>query len=152
MWSQNYLRPLYTAMVLLATALLLLFLRSETSRDTIPEIDPQDEVAAGKRALSSAFFRVCWVANFGGAFSVSMVFYLLPKIVVHLEISSVQHGAMLAASRLVVIATLLTMYATGFWRDPGEFFLRIRRWGRDRHCPAAGEPVSSKGLTAQSPK
>ena len=46
-----------------------------------------------------------WIANFGGTFSISIVLYLLPKLLVELHVPSDEHGLMLAIGRTIVINT-----------------------------------------------
>jgi len=75
-----------------------------------------EATAARERVLSAGFSRVAWIANFGGMFSFSIVLYHLPRVAVNLGIPADQHGAMLAGSRLVVLATFFAMHFSTFWR------------------------------------
>ena len=109
------LTPLYLAMVLtVASVGLLLRLRGDSKpRLNIP---PAAATADAETvALSAAFSRVCWAVNIGGTFSMSIVFYLLPKLLVELNIPADQHGMMLAIGRTVSIGTFVSMHASSFW-------------------------------------
>ena len=70
---------------------------------------------AEKSELANAFKRLSWLANMGGMFGASLVLYLLPGFVVHIGISADDHGKLLAAWRVVIIATYLLMHNAGFW-------------------------------------
>lgn len=68
-----------------------------------------------KQRLSSAYATLAWMANVSGAFAVSMVFYLLPALIVKLDYPSDEHGIMLGVMRFVVIGMYLALYFTRFW-------------------------------------
>ncbi len=75
------------------------------------------EQAAHDPAIAQAilFKRLGWIANFGGVFGGSMIFDLLPGMVVSLNILPEEHGLLLAAWRAVTIATYLLMHVSKFW-------------------------------------
>ncbi len=90
-----------------------------TMRGT-PVVTPGDasglaDSAVRRQSLSAAFARLSWIANLGGAFAISMIFHLFPKLVVELGIGSERHGMMLVLVRLVAISTYLLMYYSSFW-------------------------------------
>ena len=67
------------------------------------------------RARSATFARLAWIANLAGAFSMSMVLHLLPRLVVDIGIPPDAHGFMLATMRLLVMGVYLLMYGLNFW-------------------------------------
>lgn len=67
------------------------------------------------RELSAAFARLCWISNSGHAFAMTMVFFLLPDLVVNLNISPNTHGILLGVLRGIVILTYLAMQTLTFW-------------------------------------
>src|SRR5581483_482619 len=67
------------------------------------------------RALSASYVRLAWMANLGGTFAMSMIFHLSPKLLVAMGVDSRRHGAVLAFSRAVVIATYFVMHRSVFW-------------------------------------
>jgi MFS family permease len=113
LFQHNVAWPLQAALALIALDLSLLLL----TRDTPPSFFPDagdDEVGVDAR-LSAAFARLAWVANIGGAFSISIVLFLLPKLIVSLDVSPETHGAVLAVGRLFAIGTYCLMHASHFW-------------------------------------
>ncbi|MBI3864559.1 MAG: MFS transporter [Planctomycetia bacterium] len=66
-------------------------------------------------ALASRYQRLSWIANLGGVFGASMVFHLLPDVIVNLGISSDAHGRLLAVWRAIIIAMYLLMHVSSFW-------------------------------------
>ena len=77
-----------------------------------------NDVADGSShtSLSQAFARLAWIANFGGMFSMSMVWFLLPPLMVSLEIAADHHGVILAIGRIVIMCSYVVMHCTRFWR------------------------------------
>lgn len=73
------------------------------------------EILQVRRRLSAEFSNFCWIANMAGAFSMSMVMHLLPKLVKLLDIPSDHHGFIMAFSRVVVIGSYLSLNNTKFW-------------------------------------
>jgi DHA1 family multidrug resistance protein-like MFS transporter len=67
------------------------------------------------RALAASFARLSRVANLGGAFSMSMIIYLFPKLAVETGIPSDVHGMLLAGMRMVIVALYLLMHLTSIW-------------------------------------
>jgi len=67
-------------------------------------------------SLSQSFARLARFANFGGMFSMSMLWFLLPQLVISLDIPADRHGLILATGRMVVMGTYLLLYLTSFWR------------------------------------
>ena len=68
-----------------------------------------------RAALAGAFARLAWIANIGGAFSMSMVLHLFPKLAVSLHVPAEQHGTIVATMRLAVIGVYLLMHRVSFW-------------------------------------
>ena len=67
------------------------------------------------RRRAASYVRLAWIANLGGAFSISMVFHLLPKLMVELNVPPEEHGFMVAMMRLLVICVYLSMWRLTFW-------------------------------------
>ena len=65
--------------------------------------------------LSVFFSRLAWTANLGGAFSMSMVFHLLPRLMVDLDIAADAHGWLIMFCRACVLATYVLLYRLAFW-------------------------------------
>ena len=78
--------------------------------------------ASGTKTLSSSsatprFFAVAgWFANVGGAFTLSLIVFIFPKLATSLDIPSSTHGLMLGAMRLLVIGVYFLLHFTFFWR------------------------------------
>lgn len=70
---------------------------------------------ARHRAISSGFARMNWIANLGGAFSMSMILHLFPQLAVNLHVPSELHGTIVVAMRVAVIGVYLLMYRSQFW-------------------------------------
>jgi MFS family permease len=67
------------------------------------------------QSLSAAFARLAWTANLGGAFAMSTVVHLLPRLMVQMDIPAQRHGTMLALTRIFVIAMYIAMHRMRFW-------------------------------------
>jgi len=65
--------------------------------------------------LSVFFSRLAWTANLGGAFAMSMVFHLLPRLMVDLEIAADNHGWLVMSCRGCVLMTYVLLYRLTFW-------------------------------------
>lgn len=65
--------------------------------------------------LSVFFSRLAWTANLGGAFSMSMVFHLLPRLMVDLDIAANNHGWLIITCRGCVLLTYVLLYRLAFW-------------------------------------
>ena len=87
----------------------------------VRERDPADEEASPSDAgdydadLSRLFSRVNWCANFSGMFSMSLIWFLLPKLIVQQEIDADVHGTLMACGRACTIGTFLLMYLVPKW-------------------------------------
>ena len=81
--------------------------KSETGGPAVPVQVPHP--------IAPAFFRLCWIANFGGAFAGGMVFFLLPDFMVSLDIPSEEHGMLLAIWRATAMGVYLLMHKVSFW-------------------------------------
>jgi MFS family permease len=104
--------PLYVAMVLILTAFMLLCCLREPSAMGSAE---QVESSTVTRQLAQSFTRLTWIANFGGMFSMSIVWFLFPILIVELEVMPMMHGAVLAVGRIVVMSTYSLMHFFPFW-------------------------------------
>ena len=119
--------PTWTAMILLVGAMLLVLCCRDESRLHCSAKDQPDDTPYD--ALSTAYSRLAWLANIGGTFSASSVIFLLPKLVVHLDIASQQHGILLASSRIIVISCLLSMHFFTFWHHRFRVSLGVQILG-----------------------
>ena len=107
--------PLLAGIGLSLLSLILILGGVDRFVSTNPQADERPRQRTESAALAPAFARLGWVANFGGTFSVSIVFFLLPRLVVSLGIASTAHGIILALSRVIVIATFFSMHVSKFW-------------------------------------
>jgi len=69
----------------------------------------------GHRELSAFFSRMAWTANLSGTFSMSMVFHLLPRLMVDLGVPPDDHGGLIMLCRGCVLATYVLLYCSAFW-------------------------------------
>ena len=108
--------PLLVAMGLTAVSFsCLLFLTEPEVRRKGPEPEPTVDETKDV-CLARAFMRLNWIANFGGMFSMSILWFLFPILVVQLDVAPAAHGIMLAAGRLVVMSSFCAMYLLPFWQ------------------------------------
>lgn len=115
--------PIYIAIGLITTNLILLSLSQSKTKSSSRVEGAQERSTDGvtdgtqspnKLAPETARL-VGWLANIGGAFSVSLVLHLFSDLAVHLEVSPDLHGTLLASMRVVIIAVYLVMHLTSFW-------------------------------------
>ena len=86
-------------------------------RDTDGDDKPAVPAAGDSlHGLSDTFVQLSWLANLGGAFSVSMILHLFPQLAVSLGVPPNQHGAILAMMRVVVICVYVVLHHTDFWK------------------------------------
>ncbi len=57
-----------------------------------------------------------WASNIMSALSMSLIFFVFPQLATELGISASLHGAMLAATRVVVVGMYFLLHFTDFWR------------------------------------
>ena len=149
--------PMYCALSLLPFSLLLV-LWGHRNRFYLPPVcaqleDTTSDLAGDLSSLFSAFAILSWVTNIGGTFSISMVIFLLPELIVEIGVTSAHQGWLLAFSRGVVIATYLLMYASRRWRFcflGGLFVQALAIVGLFYLATANGEGQLILGLTALS--
>lgn len=79
--------------------------------------------------LAPVFTRLTWMANFAGMFSMGTLWFLLPELVVSLEIPSKTHGQVLAAGRSLVVATYVMMYVFPIWNYQYRYFVLTQAFG-----------------------
>jgi MFS family permease len=99
----------------------------------IPRSGPEAGSSPADFSSALLFARLNWIANFGSAFTFSMVLHLFPKLAVNLGIPPAQHGVILGLMRVIVIAIYLLLYQTRFW----HFRLRY---------PLAAQTAAAAGL------
>jgi MFS family permease len=105
--------PLLVAMGLTVISIVCLSLLRGT--ETRREATATTEEHADAR-LARAFVRLTWIANFGGMFSMSILWFLFPILVVALNVHAVAHGAILSVGRVIVMSTYCTMHFLPFWQ------------------------------------
>ena len=89
-----------------------------------PEIEVQSSRSATPvrsttpaRSATPRFFAVAgWFANIGGAFTMSLIVFIFPKLATSVDIPAETHGFMLGAMRLLVIGVYVLLHFTSFWR------------------------------------
>lgn len=121
---------LVAAQLLIGVNYVLLFLASSTPRQAAAddrEVAASDEKA--DRARSAGFARLAWVANIGSAFSVSILVFLFPKLIVSLHISAETHGILVAGGRVFAVAAYLLLYATTRWHHRLAASLSVQALG-----------------------
>jgi len=91
--------------------------RDSGGRTTDSAVANESSSAADPASLETAvaFKRLSWIANLGGTFGGSLVFHLLPDLVVSIGIPADSHGGLLAYGRGVVIVSYLMMHFFSFW-------------------------------------
>lgn len=117
-WSFRWLSelPLYIAGGLaLLNLILLTHVESAPQCEKALSTEVESEELRQKRKFAGSFVKLAWLSNLGGAFSMSMVIHLFPKLAVHLGVPSEQHGMILAVTRGVVISVYFGLYFTHFW-------------------------------------
>lgn len=106
--------PLIVAMTLAAIGFACLFVAKappvRRHGDPLPHEESDDA------RLARAFARLTWIANFGGMFSMSILWFLFPVLVVGLGVTPGSHGIILAVGRVVVMSTFCVMYLFPFWQ------------------------------------
>ena len=65
--------------------------------------------------LSRQFVKLAWLANLGGAFSMTMIFHLFPQVAVELGVPPGKHGLIVGITRFITICTYLLMWRFSFW-------------------------------------
>ena len=106
--------PLYVAIGLTSLTLLGLFAAPSSPSESKPQ--PSGEAPAGSLETARLFSRLTWIANFGGMFSMSLLWFLFPRLAVEMSVSPETHGLILATGRVVVISTYCVMYFFPFWQ------------------------------------
>ena len=95
--------------------LILLWALACPGRRIAPEVVKSDPDMLRHRELSVIFSKLAWIANLGGAFSMSMIFHLLPRLMVDLDIPADDHGWLIMLCRCCVLATYVLLYRSAFW-------------------------------------
>ncbi len=122
--------PLFCAAILALANLIVVIVLSRTATDESRAAPDGDRIAeetpvaaephidshASGIDISSTFVRLSWLANIGGAFSVSTILHLFPQLAVSLGVPADQHGTILALMRVMVICVYLVLHSTRFWQ------------------------------------
>lgn len=112
--------PLATAAALTVAATVLSALPATgrqahpTSGSTIPSepVEPRPPI---DRSRAAGLARLCWVANLGGTFAMSIVFNLFPRLAVDVTMTADAQGMVVGLSRALVIVMCLAMHVSAFW-------------------------------------
>lgn len=78
-------------------------------------VETPPAVAPAHAQLANSFKRLGWIANLGGMFGGAMIIHLLPGLAVTIGVTPDDHGYMLGAWRMVIIATYLLLHFSAFW-------------------------------------
>ncbi|MBL8849948.1 MAG: MFS transporter [Planctomycetaceae bacterium] len=110
--------PLWTFGVALVIGALNLAVSARTvfhvkQSGEIPE--SRTPVDPAQAALANSFKRLGWIANLGGMFGGAMIVHLLPGLAVLIGVAPDDHGRMLGAWRMLIIATYLLLHISHFW-------------------------------------
>jgi len=109
-------RPIMLAVILSTINVFIVLLTGRTSSKPVATEAPPRQASGQQQALAATFTRMAWIANLGGAFAMSMMMHLLPKLAVALGVPSQQHGAILASMRIIVVATYFLLHHWGGWQ------------------------------------
>ena len=113
-WGRAW--PIGVALVASGLNLLVLLLAlAWPGRQPVATAVQSDRDMLRHQELSVFFSRLAWTANLGGAFSMSMVFHLLPRLMVDLEIAADNHAWLIMFCRGCVLATYVLLYRLAFW-------------------------------------
>lgn len=107
--------PKVASLLLLVVGVMLMLITMRRGRRLKPTLLAATDEHHQHQALSAAYARIAWMGNFGGTFAMSMVLHLSPQLMIKLGIEAEQHGTVIAASRVVVIATYILMHHVNFW-------------------------------------
>ena len=69
------------------------------------------------RTRAAALARLCWVANLGGTFAMSIIFNLFPRLAVDVSMTADAQGMIVGMSRAMVLAVYLAMHISSLWHD-----------------------------------
>ena len=124
-WGIN--GPLRLAVPLVVISLFCLLLTREAPLVMLDTSTPSPTPTDRGRARQ--FSQLAWLANFGGTFSGSILFFLAPHVIVDLGIPASRHGVMLAVGRAVAVATLVLMYKFRTWHFRFSFSVAVQILG-----------------------
>ena len=102
----------YAGVIASHMALFTIFRLKEPVRQSTSATEHNNE----KLKEAKLFSRLCWLANFGGMFSMSIVWFMFPRLAVELEVPAERHGQILALGRAVVMLTYATMHFRPGWQ------------------------------------
>lgn len=107
--------PFYVAIIASILAGICLLLVKERTREvSVSEQQTETEVDFDAQQ-SRVFSRINWCANCSGMFSMSLIWFLLPKLIVQQEIDADIHGTIMACGRVCTIATFVLMFLIQRW-------------------------------------
>ena len=125
--------PVVVAIVLVTGGLICIrFLREPTLGDEPTSVTDPGSIDATRAELARALASLSGIANFGGMFSMSLLWFLFPQLVVVMGVPADAHGGMLAIGRAVAISTFCTMFFFPAWK------FRFRFAAATQLCGAIG--------------
>jgi MFS family permease len=120
--------PVLFASGLILVAWIILWTIRNSPKKTV-SISDSDKGFVCLDILAPVFTRLTWLANFAGMFSMGTLWFLLPELVVALEIPSNTHGQVLAAGRCLVVVTYVMMYLFPVWNYQYRYFVLTQAFG-----------------------
>ena len=120
--------PVLLANGLILIAWIILWSIRIAPKQTVSTMDSED-LEVSRDYLAPDFTRLTWLANFAGMFSMGTLWFLLPELVVSLDIPSKTHGQVLAAGRSLVVATYVMMYVFPLWNYQYRYFVLTQAFG-----------------------
>jgi MFS family permease len=109
LWSFGASLLIALANVAVAVRVVLHVQQSRAVVESRPAVDPSHA------QLANSFKRLGWIANLGGMFGGAMIVHLLPGLAVLIGVAPDDHGYMLGAWRMLIIATYLLLHFSTFW-------------------------------------
>lgn len=107
--------PFYVAIGAALLAGICLLFANDPSAHQIQASEHEELDSGFDKHLSQVFSRINWCANFSGMFSMSLIWFLLPKLIVQQSIEADTHGTIMACGRVCTIATFVLMYLLPKW-------------------------------------
>jgi len=118
-WMYQHVSPLAPMIVALVgafAALICIALLPREVEQTKSADPPKPNEPVADSDLANSFARLAWLANFGGMFSMSTVWFLYPSLAVALQVPAEAHGVTLAVGRGVVMSIYCVMYFQPNWQ------------------------------------
>ncbi len=111
----GFVAPLLISAGLTTISVTCVWFMTESSAQDIRK-PAADDPQVIQREVARAFARLAWVANFGGMFAMSAIWFLFPQLVISLGVPADSHGVLLAFGRGITISVFVLMHFFQFWR------------------------------------